>query len=168
MTTSPSRLERLYYRLEAQHACFDWVFGKLAALDGPVFELGLGKGRTYDHLRRNLPDRDIYVFERFVDPIHDCMPPEQFLVRGELADTLPPFVERFAGQVALAHSDIGDFTQEHNRQMRALVTQVLPPAVMPGGFILSDLELDLPDFETVPRPAGARDGWYCIYRKPAG
>jgi hypothetical protein len=39
---------------------------------------------------------------------------------------------------------------------------------MPGGFILSDLELDLPDFETVPRPAGARDGWYCIYRKPAG
>ena len=55
MTADPSRLERLYYRLEAQHACFAWVFRELAALAGPVFEFGLGKGRTYDHLRRRLP-----------------------------------------------------------------------------------------------------------------
>ena len=94
------------------------------------------------------------------------MPPEELLVRGELVDTLPPFVERFAGQVALAHSDIGDFTEEHNKVMRRLVTGVLPPAVRPGGFILSDLELDLPDFEAIALPAGARAGWYHIFRKP--
>jgi hypothetical protein len=164
----PTRLEKLYFRLEAQHACLAWVFGQIAGLEGSVFELGLGMGRTYDHLRRNLPDRDIHVFERIVRPIPDCMPPDEFLVRGEIAETLPVYVERFAGRVVLAHSDVGDFTREHNRQMRALVAKVLPPAVMPGGFILSDLELDLPDFETVPRPAGARDGWYCIYRKPTG
>jgi hypothetical protein len=164
----PTRLEKLYFRLEAQHACLAWVFGQIAGLEGPVFELGLGMGRTYDHLRRNLPDRDIHVFERIVRPIPDCMPPREFLVRGDLARTLPLYVERFAGQVVLAHSDVGDFTQEHNREMRDLVTNVLPPALAPSGFILSDLDLDLPDFETLPLPAGAREGRYYIYRKPAG
>jgi hypothetical protein len=166
MQRTISRLERLYFRLEAQHACFDWVFGQLEGLPGPVFELGLGKGRTYDHLRRRLPGRDIHVFERFVDPIHDCMPPEEFLVRGELADTLSGYVERFTGKVALAHSDIGDFKAEHNREMRRLVTQVLPPAVMPGGFILSDLDLEIAGFERLPLPGRARAERYHIYRRP--
>lgn len=161
----PTRLEKLYYRLEAQHACLSWVFGQIAGIEGPVFELGLGMGRTYDHLRRNLPDRDIHVFERIVRPIPDCMPPEDFLVRGEIAETLPIYAERFAGQVVLAHSDVGDFTVDHNGEMRGLLAGILPPAVMPGGFVLSDIDLDLPGFKPVPLPAGAREDRYYMYRK---
>jgi hypothetical protein len=166
MQADLSRLEKLYFRLEAQYACFDWVFARIAATRGPIFELGLGKGRTYDHLRRRLPDHDIYVFERDVGPIADCMPPEEFLVRGDVAETLPVYVEDFAGQVVLAHSDMGDFSEAHNREMRKLVTKVLPRALAPGGYILSDLDLDLPGFEAVPLPQGARQGRYFIFRKP--
>ena|SRR3990172_8534795 len=166
MQADLSRLEKLYFRLEAQYACFAWVFERIAATRGPIFELGLGKGRSYDHLRRRLPDHDIYVFERDVGPIADCMPPEEFLVRGDMTETLPALVKTFAGQVVLAHCDIGDFAQAHNREMRRLVSEVLPPALAPGGYILSDLDLDLPDFEAVALPPGARPGRYFIFRKP--
>ena len=159
-----SRLEKLYYRLEAQHACFRWVFDRIAAMPGPVFELGLGKGRTYDHLRLNLPERAIYVFERNVTPIFDCMPPEAYLVRGDMAETLPLHASRFARQVVLAHADTGDFSRTHNAELSALVSQHLPPAIAPGGYVLSDLELAMDGFTRLPLPEGAREGRYYIYR----
>jgi hypothetical protein len=159
-------LEKLYYRLESQHACLAWAFGQIAGVPGVVFELGLGKGRTYDHLRLNLPDRHIYVFERTVEPIEDCMPPERFLVQGEIAETLPLYAERFRAQVILAHADTGSFSDDHNRRMSRLVAALLPPAMAPGGLVLSDLPLDLPGFEAVALPPGAREGRYHIYRRP--
>ena len=167
MQTDLSMLDRFYYRLQAQHACFAWVLEKIIGSPGPVFELGLGKGRTYDHLRRNLPGRDIYVFERDVRPIAECMPPSDFLVRGEIAETLPVYAQRFAGKVILAHSDVGDFAAEHNRAMGGLIAKILPPALAPGGYVFSDLDLGLPQFEAVPLPGGARESRYFIYRKPA-
>jgi hypothetical protein len=69
-----TRLEKLLYRLEAQHAVLAYAFDQIAGRDGVVFELGLGKGRTFDHLRRHLPERQIWVFERDVDAIPDCRP----------------------------------------------------------------------------------------------
>jgi hypothetical protein len=77
-----TRLERLLYRLEAQHACLGWAFGEIRHRAGLVFELGLGHGRTYDHLRSNLPGREIYVFDREVDCFPDCTPPADRLLLG--------------------------------------------------------------------------------------
>ena len=59
-----SRLERFILRLKAQRNCLDAAAAWLAGLDGPMLELGLGNGRTYDHLRERFPDREIFVFER--------------------------------------------------------------------------------------------------------
>jgi hypothetical protein len=166
MTRELSMLERFHFRLKSQYACFAWVLERIAAMPGPVFELGLGKGRTYDHLRLNLTGRDIYVFERDVRPMDGCMPPESFLVRGSIEETLPAYVRRFAGQVALAHSDVGDISLAHNEMMRELVPRVLPSALAPGGYLLSDLVLDIPGFEILPLPPDAVAGRYFIYRKP--
>jgi hypothetical protein len=160
-----SMLDRFHYRLKSQHACFAWVFEKIAGMPGPVFELGLGKGRTYDHLRRNQPERDIYVFERDVRPIDGCLPPDPFLIRGDIEANLPVYVRRFSGQVVLVHSDVGDISVEHNQMMRALVPRVVPPALIPGGYLLSDLNLELPGFENLPLPPDAVPGRYFIYRK---
>ncbi|MGH6887075.1 MAG: class I SAM-dependent methyltransferase, partial [Geminicoccales bacterium] len=46
-----SRLDSFIRRLEAQRACLDLAAARIADLPGPVLELGLGNGRTYDHLR---------------------------------------------------------------------------------------------------------------------
>ena len=59
-----SRLDSFIRRLEAQRACLNQAALAIAALPGPVLELGLGNGRTYDHLRELLPGREIFVFER--------------------------------------------------------------------------------------------------------
>ncbi|WP_245299248.1 class I SAM-dependent methyltransferase, partial [Sinorhizobium sp. GL28] len=45
-----SRLEKLLFRLEAQHICLEWALREIAGRPGIVFEMGLGHGRTYDHL----------------------------------------------------------------------------------------------------------------------
>ena len=55
-----SRLERFILRLKAQRNCLDAAAALLAGLDGPILELGLGSGRTYDHLRDRFPDREIF------------------------------------------------------------------------------------------------------------
>ncbi|MFN9941622.1 MAG: class I SAM-dependent methyltransferase, partial [bacterium] len=60
-----SRLESFIRRLEAQRRCLDWAAQAIAGYPGAVLELGLGNGRTYDHLRDRLgPARAIYAFDR--------------------------------------------------------------------------------------------------------
>ena len=54
-----SRLESFIRRLQAQQACLDDDAAQVAQRPGVIFELGLGNGRTYDHLRARLPGRDI-------------------------------------------------------------------------------------------------------------
>ena len=54
-----SRLDSFIRRLEAQRACLNRAAELIRDIDGFVLELGLGNGRTYDHLRELFPDRDI-------------------------------------------------------------------------------------------------------------
>lgn len=165
-STAPriSRLEKLLYRMEAQVACLAWAFEDIRGRPGIVLEMGLGHGRTFSHLRRYLPDRDIYVFDRAVNSYPDCTPPADRIILGELAETLPAAAARFAGQVVLAHSDIGSFSPEHNTAMAALVSAQLAPALADGALVLSDLPLALPGTTRLPLPPGAREDRYYIYR----
>ncbi|MYG53434.1 MAG: hypothetical protein F4204_14125, partial [Rhodospirillaceae bacterium] len=40
-----SRLERMIARLATQRAVLDWAAERVSGIDGPVLEIGLGKGR---------------------------------------------------------------------------------------------------------------------------
>lgn len=158
-----TRLDKLLFRLEAQRACLGWAMAEIAGLSGIVFELGLGHGRTYDHLRKHLPDRDIYVFDREVDCIADCTPPDDRLVLGDIADTLPSAAQRFRGKVVLAHADLGTYDDAENLVRGAVLTRHLPALLAPGAIVLSDLPLHLDGATPLPLPAGARQGRYFIY-----
>ncbi|MGB7262415.1 MAG: class I SAM-dependent methyltransferase [Albidovulum sp.] len=164
MARTISRLEKLYFRLEAQHACFAWAFEQIAQVPGVVFEIGLGHGRSFDHLQRYLPGRKIYAFDRAVNSYPDCTPDVDQQILGDLTDTLPQAAQRFAGQVALAHSDVGSFSAESNAQMSGLVSSNLAPALADRALILSDLPLTIPNTVALPLPAGARDDRYYLYR----
>src|SRR3546814_12884208 len=94
-----SRLDSAIRRLEAQRACLDLAMSMIAPVAGPAFELGLGNGRTYDHLRERIPERDIFVLERSVAAHPDCIPPDDRLFLGELRATLPAAIPRFGGAV---------------------------------------------------------------------
>ena len=84
-----SRLDSVIRRLQAQRSCIDHAIGLIAGRPGPVFEVGLGNGRTYDHLRARMPDRTIYAFDRQVAAHPNCIPPGDHLVLGDARRTLP-------------------------------------------------------------------------------
>lgn len=166
--TRLTRLEKLLFRLEAQYLCLAWAFKEVAERPGAVFELGLGHGRTYDHMRQNLPGRDIYVFERDLDCFDDCVPPDDRLFLGDIGDTLAASARRFPRQVVLAHCDMGSYTTAHNEAMSGLLSERLPAVLAPAAIVLSDLPLDMPGAHALPLPAGARDGRYFVYRARPG
>ena len=91
-----SRLDSFIRRLEAQRACLELAADLVGEMDGEVLELGLGNGRTYDHLRKLFPNRKIYVCERNVAAHPDCIPPPEFLLLGDMRETLPAVRSRLA------------------------------------------------------------------------
>ncbi|GAB4067013.1 hypothetical protein KHC28_17595 [Ancylobacter sonchi] len=162
-----SRLEKTLFRLQSQHACLAWAFERIADRPGPVIEFGLGLGRTFDHLRRHLPGRDIYVFDRVNDAYPDCQPDPALLFLGEIEDTLPALRDRLEGRVVLANSDLGSFDRDSNRRVAEMSSRLLPPLMAPGGIVMSDLPLALSGFETVALPPGALEDRYYLYRRTA-
>ena len=92
-----SRLDSFIRRLEAQRACLNLAAGLIEQVEGAVLEIGLGNGRTYDHLRELFPGRDIYVCERQVAAHPDCIPPADRLLLGDIRETLPVRIEIVEG-----------------------------------------------------------------------
>jgi hypothetical protein len=162
--TRLTRLDKLLFRLEAQHISLKWIFREIAGRPGVVFEMGLGHGRTYDHLRTHLPDREIYVLDREIDCFDDCIPPDDRLLLGDIGDLLAAAATRFGGRVILAHADLGSYTEAHNAAMSAKLGPRLPAVLAPGAFVLSDLPLELAGTRALPLPAGARQGRYFLYQ----
>ncbi len=159
-----SRLDSMIRRLTAQRQCLDLACEAIRDVDGVVFEVGLGNGRTFDHLREKLPGRDIYIFDREVKSHPDSRPREGHAFLGAIEETLPKAALQFAGRVALLHSDIGNGVPEYGRQMAAAIGSTLILALAPGAMVLSDEELDVQGLETVKPPLSDLRRYY-MYRK---
>ena len=163
-----SRLDSAIRRLQAQRACLDTAADATAQVPGVVFELGLGNGRTYDHLRERCPGREIFVFERQVAAHPDCVPDAAHLYLGDVLETLPRAAERFAGQVALLHADIGTGDAAHNARLAAAIQPHLPRLLAPSGVAVTDQEMPWAEAEQVSLPNGVAPGRYYLYRQPGG
>ncbi len=161
-----SRLDSFLRRLQAQRDCLDVAVAMIAKVPGAIFELGLGNGRTYDHLREACPQREIFVFERQVSAHPDCIPDAAHLLEGDIAETLAAAQQRFAGAVALAHADLGSGDAARDAETAAMISDRLPPVMAPAGVIVSDQELTLPQAESLPLPPGVQAGRYFMYLWP--
>ncbi|MXQ09945.1 class I SAM-dependent methyltransferase [Microvirga makkahensis] len=160
-----TRLDSVIRRLTAQRDLLDWAAREVSA-QGLVLELGLGNGRTYDHLRARLPGREIYVFERSPAAHPDCIPPEGYLIVGDIFETLPLFTERFGvGSAALIHSDIGTGDEEANRVLAQRLSPLLETLLQPGGMIIADRAFDLPSCTDISSRTGVAEGRYFVYRR---
>jgi len=159
-----SRLDSFIRRLEAQRACLGRAAEQIERVPGAVLELGLGNGRTYDHLREILPDRDIYVCERHVDAHPDCTPPADLLLLGDMFDTLPAALS-LKGRVALAHFDAGSGDAAANRDLAAGLRPLILPLLCAGAVLASQEPMDGAGLEPLPLPDGIRPGRYYLYRR---
>ena len=160
-----SRLDSFIRRLEAQRACLDHAARLVAGLDGAVLELGLGNGRTYDHLRELFPERDIYVCEKKVAAHPDCVPPPERLILGDMRETLLAAHARLGGRVALAHLDAGTGDAAANRALAAELMPLVAPLLCAGGILVSDPPFDRADLESMALPGGIAPGRYHLYRR---
>lgn len=159
-----SRLDSFIRRLEAQRACLGLAVDLTRQVEGPFLEMGLGNGRTYDHLREIAPHREIIVFERQVAAHPDCVPPDSQLVLGDIYETLPRDVERLGRSVALVHIDIGCGDVATNIRISGFIAGYLSQLLMPGGVVISDQDVSFPGSEPLALPEGVAPGRYHLYR----
>lgn len=159
-----SRLDSFIRRLEAQRACLNLAAAAIAGEPGTVLELGLGNGRTYDHLRESLPDRRIIVFEREVRAHPDCVPDNDHLVLGSIEETLPRFAAKRPAEAVLVHSDIGTGDARRNQALAAWLAGALPRALRSGAWIAADQPLPGLSFEPQALPDSVAADRYFLYR----
>lgn len=163
-----SRLDSFIRRMQAQRTCLDAAAAMIDDVPGAVLELGLGNGRTYDHLREILPGRDIYVFDRRVKAHPDCIPPDDHLFLGEVTDTLPMAAAKLGPSVALIHTDLGTGEVEANAALAASVGPLLAPLLCRGGVCVANHALSVPGWVPLPEPQGVAPGRYYLYQVAEG
>ena len=159
-----SRLESFIRRLQAQRACLDYAIQLIHDLPGPVLELGLGNGRTYDHLREKVGHRDIYVFDRQVAAHPDCIPPERFLIIGDVRQTLPKLRAEIGDVVALVHADLGSGDAVANQRQAVELSPLIAGIVRKSGVVVSDQPLVGVRLQPLDLPSGVKPGRYFLYR----
>ena len=159
-----SRLESAIRRLQAQKIALDWSAEKIHKQPGVVLEFGLGNGRTFDHIRKLLPQRDIYVFEREIAAHPDCIPQPAFQFIGDFMDSIPRAIEQLGRSAALAHLDVG--TGEKNISL-ALANKIAPfieKLLCVNAIVVSDQEVDRWRSYKLQLPGGISENRIHLYR----
>ena len=160
-----SRLDSFIRRLEAQRACLELAADLVGDLDGELLELGLGNGRTYDHLRKLFPHRNIYVCERTVAAHPDCVPPTELLFLGDMRETLPAVRARLADRVVLAHFDPGNGEIAASKALADHLAPLIVPLLQLNGVLVSEPAITADQLSALPLPGGIEPGRYNLYRR---
>ena len=159
-----SRLDSFIARMPAQRDCLNFLKPAVDTLKGPILEVGLGNGRTYDHLRLLFPDRDIYVFERRVAAHPDCIPPDERLFLGNADETIPVAARRLGATAALIHTDLGTGDHAANVAMGKWPGPALDKLAASGGYVLANQPLEVKRWQRLPDPPGVPKDRYFLYR----
>jgi hypothetical protein len=159
-----SRLDSFIRRMQAQRDCLNHVADQVRGMPGPILELGLGNGRTYDHLRELFPEREIFVFEREVRAHPNCIPPHEFLFLGDIEDTLADAARRLGPTAILAHTDLGTGDQQANEALGRFLGPALDRLMASGGLVLANQKLDVPRWTRMPEPPDVMPDRYFIYQ----
>jgi S-adenosylmethionine-dependent methyltransferase len=160
-----SRLDLFIDRMVSQRACLDFAITQTAGMAGPVFELGLGNGRTYHHMRERISDRDIYVFERAIAAHPDSTPPEELTILGDVNETLVQALDRFGPTASLVHADLGGHNREKNDVFARKISPIVEPLLAKGGLMVSSDRMYFDALTELPLPEGAVDGRCFIYQR---
>ena len=157
-----SRLDSFIRRISAQRDILNDLSNRLDPVPGPIYEFGLGNGRTFDHLRELFPGRRIVVFERVVGEHSQSRPSQADLVIGDLRETAMTFPE---GGAALIHSDIETGSPESDLEVTKWLPGLVAHLLAPGGFAASGGPLPDPRLISFPLPSGIAEGRYHVVRR---
>jgi hypothetical protein len=159
-----SRLDSFIARMQAQRDCLNFLKPVIDVVPGPILEVGLGNGRTYDHLRDLFPGRDIYVFERTVAAHPDCIPPGDRLFVGDADKTIPGAAKKLGATAALIHTDLGTGDHAANTALGKWLGPALDTLAATGGWILANQPLEVARWQRQPEPPGVPKDRYFLYK----
>jgi hypothetical protein len=157
-----SRLDSFIRRLSAQRDILNAIREPLRDIEGPILELGLGNGRTFDHLRELFPERRIIAFDREARAYSASTPDADNLVLGEIRETIRDFIGIGA---ALAHADIGTGHDHLDAVTLTWLPQAMAGVLQAGGIAVSGLQLSHPELFALTIPAEVPEGRYFLYRR---
>ncbi|MGV6849765.1 MAG: class I SAM-dependent methyltransferase [Marinibacterium sp.] len=160
-----TRLDVFIDRMVSQRACLDYAIAETAALPGPAFELGLGNGRTYHHMRARISGRDIFVFEREIAAQPNSRPDPAFAILGDVTETLPAALDRFGATVSLIHADLGGPDLARNDAFARRISPLVAPLLLPGGILVTSDRMYFDDLAELPLPEGAVPGRCFVYQR---
>jgi hypothetical protein len=156
-----SRLESMRRRLTAQIDGLNWAIDQVSDAKGDFLDLGLGNGRTYDHLREYAPGRRIWVIDRVLKSHPSCVPPAEDFLLGEAEDMLQRMAH--AGtRVVLAHYDFGYGVKEEDVAEGAKLSPFIRAIMAPGGLVVS--QQPLVGFQQISGPDTIDPDRYLFYR----
>ncbi len=156
-----SRLDSMLRRLTAQRDGLNWAAARIAETPGDILDMGLGNGRTYDHLREILPDRRIWVMDRVLQCHPSSTPPAEDFLRGEAE----PMLEKLAENgpcIAMAHYDLGRGIKEEDVAEATRLSPLIARVMLPGGLLISGQPLV--GFEQFAGPETIAPDRYLFYR----
>ncbi len=158
-----SRLDSFIRRLTAQRDILNHVQADLDLPDnGPVMEIGLGNGRTFNHLREIFPGRRIIAFDRAMGAHASSVPEEGNLVIGEISETAQAYL---GVDASLVHADIGTGYPEKDAITLTWLPQLVAGMLARNGVAVSGLPLDDASLVPLPVPVSVPKDRYFLYRK---
>ncbi|MBD0865515.1 MAG: hypothetical protein GDA36_07870 [Rhodobacteraceae bacterium] len=156
-----SRLDSMLRRLLAQRDGLNWAATQIAGLPGDVVDVGLGNGRTYDHLREILPDRRIWGIERVLNSHPSCVPQAEDFLQGEAEPMLRQLAKRGV-QIVLMHYDLGFGVKDQDVAEATRLSPLMADVMAPGGLLVSGQPLV--GFESLVGPDTIAPNRYLFYR----
>ncbi len=157
-----SRLESFRRRLTAQIDGLNWAIAQTTDVNGDFLEMGLGNGRTYDHLR-SYSDRRIWVVDRVLQCHPDCVPPSADFLQGE-ADAMLEKLADQGGRIALTHYDFGTGNNDLDAAEAVRMSPLIARVMVADGLVLSSQKLV--GFEQISGPDSISPDRYMFYRMP--
>jgi hypothetical protein len=155
--------------MEAQRVLLNLAAAELNAagdsLKGHAIEFGLGNGRTYDHMRKHLTGRRIFVFDRDMRANKQSVPPPEDLILGDIEETAQAFAERRGPTAAFLHADLGNGVDADNLVLERWLPGAVHGLVRAGGLVMTSTRLDHVGLKPEPLPAGVAQDRYYIYRR---
>ena len=158
-----SRLDSFIRRLVAQRDILNHIAQNLAVpKTGAILEIGLGNGRTYNHLREIFADRRIIAFDRAVAAHKSSIPDPGDMIVGEIEHT----AKAFTGQnAALVHADIGTGYPDQDAITLQWLPNLTSDLLGPNGIAISGLPLEAKFLNPLPLPDGIDPARYFLYQK---
>jgi len=156
-----SRLESMMRRLTAQKLGLEWAVEMTIGLTGDALEIGLGNGRSYDHLREIAPDRRIWVIDRILQCHNSCVPPTENFLQGEAGDMLARLASENR-RIVVAHYDCGMGIKEKDVAEAATLSPMIAAVMAPNGIIISGQPLV--GITQVDGPDGIAPDRYYFYK----